>query len=1649
MSITTNVKMPPQRPSNMVEWIGLITSAIAELRGEDWFLDNNFTFKEVLSAINNDKDFYGSLSKWINTKLDAVDYNAADVLAKLKTVDGINSGLDADKVRGYVPVNKAGDSMSGYLTLHADPSSPLHATTKRYVDELIQGFSIKQSVRALGNVDIKLTGLQTIDGVSLKAGDRVLLVNQALRSENGIYVVATGAWVRSTDADNPENFANGSAVFVTEGTEYGDSGWVMVTDGPIVVGTTAIEFDKFSGAGQIIPVDGLYKDGNKMGLTDTGVVASTYTKVTVDVKGRVTKGELLVPSDIPVLDWSKITSGKPTTLGGYGITDGVNISEVVTTATPNKILKLNGSSKLPASITGNADGNAGSATKLQTGRNIAVSGAATGVVKFDGTADVTIPLTLRDSGIVAGQYTKVTYDEKGLAISGTTLEPVDIPVLDWSKITSGKPTTLGGYGITDGVNISEVVTVATPNKILKLNGSSKLPASITGNADGNAATASKWQTARTLSLSGAVTGSVSVDGSGNVNIATTYKNSGVTAGTYRSVTVDEKGNVTAGTNPTTVDEYGLTDAVKKTGDTMSGTLVTPRLETDLLLAYKNMWQRETYIMNAGSSAFTPTLETIPSTGATVELIDNPATNANFPFDASIPDYRFSRFTTWVFADSEVIIEGTLSSDDRATVYVNNELSAVGAGASTVTDVAIPLFKGWNQIDILHYEHTGSDALRFNFNFSEKVKYMTATPHRNSASGTLRASITGNAATASKWETARSFTLSGAVTGTVTFDGSNNVVLNTVYKNSGVAAGTYTKVTVDAKGDITSGTTLSASDIPNLDWSKITSGKPTTLAGYGIVDAANKVHDHAEFVRLDGSRNMTGQLTLAADPVQPMHATTKRYVDGLIQGIKARTGADVATTTNITRSGLQTIDGITLTAGMRVLVKDQTNAAQNGVFIAATGDWARADEYDEGTEFDGAIFVFVQKGSTQADTGWILDTDAAVTIGTTALNFTQFSRAGVTEGDGTTIVRNGNILSQRSGIATAGTYTKVTVDTYGRVTGTSLLSANDIPSLDWSKITSGKPTTLAGYGITDATPASHQSILASTTTTGHVKIGNGIAVSSGLISADVDGTSIILTGTSPNQKIAHADTSTQGSITNGGGTVIQSVGLDGMGHVTSLVSKALTPEDIAALPADEVVATATANKVLRLNASAKLPASITGNADGNAGSATKLQTKRYLNLSGDVEGSVGFDGTTNVTIDAELKDTGVAAGTYTLLDVDTDGRVTGASRPSRIEDLGISNAKDLDGTNAYITSNTGSTSMNKWTRLARVRLTGQYAHSNVSLLIMGGPDGGAGFRKAAVDLRVKQQSPMAQAPFVSLHVTERRSLDSAHFKAVTVTNTTSETIVELFMLVHVSYEAYRIIPVLQNTNASTLDILSNQGYVDSLPTGTVTNSDDESMAKHEQDVATKTKIGHIMPTGGLSVNDVGSVWVNVGDGITLDGSAPNEKVKADVDGTTIVLSGTSPNKKIAHADTSNQSSITNSGGTVIQSIAVDGMGHVTSMSSKALTPADVSAIPSSEMVTTATANKLLKLNGSGKLPASITGDADTVDGVHANQMVRNDTNNTSTELKIAQGGTFTDPHSGARYAAKFDGGVSTQKYNIGGKIDLVFNESEDALDIVFL
>jgi hypothetical protein len=148
------------------------------------------------------------------------------------------------------------------ITTLSDPSASTDAATKSYVDAAIAGLSWKDTVKAASTANVTLSGLTAIDGVTPVQGDRILLKNQTAPAENGIYTASSGTWFRDAQSQTEAQLLN-AAVFVSQGTVNKDTAWVMTTDAPITVGTTALTWVQFAGTST-------YTAGN--GLTLTGTV---------------------------------------------------------------------------------------------------------------------------------------------------------------------------------------------------------------------------------------------------------------------------------------------------------------------------------------------------------------------------------------------------------------------------------------------------------------------------------------------------------------------------------------------------------------------------------------------------------------------------------------------------------------------------------------------------------------------------------------------------------------------------------------------------------------------------------------------------------------------------------------------------------------------------------------------------------------------------------------------------------------------------------------------------------------------------------------------------------------------------------------------------------------------------------------------------------------------------------------------------------------------------------------------------------------------------------------------------------------------------------------------------------------------------------
>ena len=239
-----------------------------------------------------------------------VDQEVSDVnntINGLTTTDiSEGSNLYYTDARARLAVGSGDDTLSYNSSTGVFTANTSTLALKSYVDSQVQasaqGLDVKQSVRAATTANITLSGTQTIDGVSLVAGDRVLVKNQTTGSENGLYVVVDGgSWTRAEDADSDSEVTAGLFTFVTEGTSYADTGWVISTNDDITVGTTAITFTQFSGAGVISAGDGLVQNGTVFDIVGTADritvnsdsidIASTYVgQSTITTVGTITTG---------------------------------------------------------------------------------------------------------------------------------------------------------------------------------------------------------------------------------------------------------------------------------------------------------------------------------------------------------------------------------------------------------------------------------------------------------------------------------------------------------------------------------------------------------------------------------------------------------------------------------------------------------------------------------------------------------------------------------------------------------------------------------------------------------------------------------------------------------------------------------------------------------------------------------------------------------------------------------------------------------------------------------------------------------------------------------------------------------------------------------------------------------------------------------------------------------------------------------------------------------------------------------------------------------------------------------------------------------------------------------------------------------------
>lgn len=457
------------------------------------------------------------------------------------------------------------------------PSDANDIASKSYVDSTINGLDVKQSVRVATTAAITIASDlnvgDTIDGITLADGDRVLVKDQVTGSENGVYVAgATPA--RAADFDTDAEVTAGAFFFVEEGTTNGDAGFVLTTDNDITVDTTSLSFSQFSGGGQITAGDGMTKSGNTLNVVGGDGITANANDIAVDIAANSALGIVGGALDVTI-DLSDSTndvtgtlavanggtgqtsldnitdagSSRITVTGGTGVLIGGGSDLTLDVAEANlDLANMGGSLALASQVSGSlpvANGGTGSTTAAGARTNLGLV-IGTDVQAYDAQLADIAALTPTDGNIIVGNGTNFVAESGATARTSLGLGTGD--AVTFAGVTSTANISLGSTDGTDGYHL---VGLNTPT--------SDYEAATKKYVDDNVGAGSISQTIGADSGSGTVSlGSQTFTISGTANeIETSASGQAITVGIADDPTLTGNvivtGNLTVQGTTTTVD----------------------------------------------------------------------------------------------------------------------------------------------------------------------------------------------------------------------------------------------------------------------------------------------------------------------------------------------------------------------------------------------------------------------------------------------------------------------------------------------------------------------------------------------------------------------------------------------------------------------------------------------------------------------------------------------------------------------------------------------------------------------------------------------------------------------------------------------------------------------------------------------------------------------------------------------------------------------------------------------------------------------------------------------------------------------------------------------------------------------------------------
>lgn len=356
-----------------------------------------------------------------------------------------NSTINSTTIGATTPSSAAFTT----ATVLTAPVSGNDVVNKTYLDFYAAGISWKQPVLCGTTANITLSGLQTIDGVTVVAGNRVLVKSQTAPAQNGIYLASATAWSRAPDADTWDEMIS-ALVFVESGSTLAGSAWYCTIQRGGTLGVTAITWSNFSVAATYTAGTGLTLTDYVFSITNTGVTAAAYGSAsktltaTVNAQGQLT---VLAETNIAIAN---------TQVSGLGTMSTQDASNVAITGGSINGTTIGGSTAAAVTgttitantqFTGAGTGLTGTATTLSIGGNAATATSATTATNLAGGSVGSVPY---QTGTGATTFLAAGTD-------GFVLK-LNAGVPTWAASTSGTVTSVSGTGTVSGITLSGTIT---------------------------------------------------------------------------------------------------------------------------------------------------------------------------------------------------------------------------------------------------------------------------------------------------------------------------------------------------------------------------------------------------------------------------------------------------------------------------------------------------------------------------------------------------------------------------------------------------------------------------------------------------------------------------------------------------------------------------------------------------------------------------------------------------------------------------------------------------------------------------------------------------------------------------------------------------------------------------------------------------------------------------------------------------------------------------------------------------------------------------------------------------------------------------------------------------------------------------------------